>query len=143
MQGSNGGTVDGPIQQAQFHGPNGILASITGDTIYVSDYQFGRVRMITDIINLDLPVCSTGVNTGLSIYPNPVNSRLQLEVMSHLQSEDLLISIYGPDGKLVYQLKDQTGESYFPVDVGNWAKGIYLVKVKVANRIFSQRFIHY
>jgi sugar lactone lactonase YvrE len=38
------GQVDGPVSEAWFHQPNGIVASPTGDTLYVSDYGTRSLR---------------------------------------------------------------------------------------------------
>ena len=69
--GSNAGSVDGGASAAKFNGPNGIRASRTGDTLFVSDYQTRSVRMIT---NLDAVTPAREVKKAdirLSVSPNP------------------------------------------------------------------------
>ena len=43
------GQADGPASMATFSGPNGIAASITGDTLYVAQ-AFGQTQSIRMII---------------------------------------------------------------------------------------------
>lgn len=44
------GSKDGMVDEATFDGPNGIVASITGDTLYISDFETRSMRMITGVI---------------------------------------------------------------------------------------------
>ncbi len=69
------GTTNGTTG-ARFNNPNGIVASLTGDSLYVSDYTPRSLRVITDIKKF------TSVNDGIGgatdfrldqNYPNPFN----------------------------------------------------------------------
>ena len=44
------GNKDGTLNEATFNGPNGIAASNTGDTLYISDFESRSLRMITGLI---------------------------------------------------------------------------------------------
>lgn len=64
--------TDGPGSSAAFNGPNGIVATASGDTLYVSDFDSGKLRMLvnptlTGVNTPDLP----GATMDLRSHPNP------------------------------------------------------------------------
>ncbi len=76
------GQNDGPIGSATFNGPNGITATSTGDTLYISDYETRSLRMITGVNGV------TDVNDDVNLpngfllkqnYPNPFNPTTKIE----------------------------------------------------------------
>lgn len=101
--GSNLGSVDGDASVAKFNRPNGIRASITGDTLYVSDFGSKRVRMITNLDgtsatkNMDSPV------RGLSISPNPVRQKAWIDLELSTQTY-IRMSLYDNNGMLVQRI---------------------------------------
>jgi sugar lactone lactonase YvrE len=78
------GGADGDVLSAQFNSPNGITASSTGDTIYVSEYNPRRLRMITGVLG----TTATGNNEQIpehfnleQNYPNPFNPETKIRYM--------------------------------------------------------------
>lgn len=71
------GQVDGPVNEAWFHQPNGIVASPTGDTLYVSDYGTRSLRRITGVASQTwIPLEEAPLPGELELlpnYPNPFN----------------------------------------------------------------------
>ena len=67
--------VDGPALEAAFDRPNGIAASVTGDTLYVSEFTgspLNRLRMITGVlatVNAEAPAEAAALR--LESSPNP------------------------------------------------------------------------
>lgn len=70
------GQIDGDVSVATFNGPNGIIASPDGDTLYISDYHTRSLRMITGLNT------ATGASEEWNTpdhfeifanYPNPFN----------------------------------------------------------------------
>ena len=79
--GGGAGNVDGDGTVAKFNRPNGIIASPSQDTLFVTDFATRSLRMITDLT----PVISgtSEINNNsikLSIYPNPVATESSLEL---------------------------------------------------------------
>ncbi|MEM6644884.1 MAG: T9SS type A sorting domain-containing protein [Bacteroidota bacterium] len=73
------GHTDGPAATATFRNPNGIAASVTGDTLYVSEYvgSTRQLRMITGVGTtstsaVDRPASPT---LNLTAYPNPMTTQ--------------------------------------------------------------------
>ena len=70
------GQNDGPIGSATFNGPNGITATSTGDTLYISDYETRSLRMITGVNGVTDVEDDVNLPTGFLLkqnYPNPFN----------------------------------------------------------------------
>lgn len=74
VAGTTLGSTDGDAGTAQFNRPNGIVASVTGDTLYVSDYGTGNLRMMTDIpLKLESPDAM-----ALRVFPNPASGTFHI-----------------------------------------------------------------
>ncbi len=82
LAGSGGaGQTNGPALSATFNAPNGIAATSTGDTIYISDFNSRSLRMIT---NVSVGIQQLGTSTPQSLelkqnYPNPFNPSTNFE----------------------------------------------------------------
>ena len=97
------GYQDGPGLQAKFNAPNGIAASVTGDTLFVSELnQPGIIRVIA--LNM---VSATEDNRNSNIryrlyqnFPNPakVATTISFELG---ESEHVEISVYNLQGQLL------------------------------------------
>ena len=69
------GEINGPALNSTFNGPNGIVRSLTGDTLYISDYNTRSMRVLTGI-TLGLINVSTISPEKFNLsqnYPNPFN----------------------------------------------------------------------
>jgi len=67
------GHADGPATSATFDGPNGIVATASGDTLYVSEFNTGRLRTLipatpTNVEDAEVPVSG---HLELHNFPNP------------------------------------------------------------------------
>jgi hypothetical protein len=85
-------------------------------------------------------VSSTGNITvhdnPVSIYPNPSNGKFEINLKSDYNNSSE-IKIYDIIGKEIYFSKG----SQFPlqIDLTDQPKGIYFIKIKSENRIFSEK----
>lgn len=103
VAGSTLGSVDGDASVAKFNNPNGILSTPNGDSILVSDYGTGSLRVITGLdlissIEEKLPV----VLENIQVFPNPTSEKLFLEFS--LQEPLTMISweLIDATGKVIY-----------------------------------------
>ena len=100
VAGSTIGSLDGDASVAKFNNPNGILSTTNGDSILVSDYGTGSLRVITGLdlissIEGKLPV----VLEGIQVFPNPASEKLFLE-----------FSIQEPLTMISWEFIDATGK---------------------------------
>lgn len=74
-------------------------------------------------------------NNGFSISPNPASSRLFLQIPNGLNK--INIEIFDVLGKKVYD----NGYLSAPIDISDWSKGVYLVKVSTSDKVHTKRFV--
>ena len=103
VAGSTLGSVDGDASVARFNNPNGILSTTNGDSILVSDYGTGSLRIITDLdlinsVEGKLPV----VLEGIKIFPNPTSEKLFLEFSIPERLTRISWEIIDAIGKVIY-----------------------------------------
>ena len=126
--GSTAGNTDGDASMAQFNAPNGILASPSGDTLYVSDLNSSNIRMITD---LDAIPSKSNEAVGISSFrvsPNPAVdvARLGFELAVPARAS---LAILNAEGKLVSRVLDNqklgAGQHQFDLACHGWPSGVY------------------
>lgn len=114
------GTDDGPADQATFNRPNGISATVTGDTLYINqstqvvapaDPQLhpNVVRMITGVLaTTDAEVSPDEFPDGLGLngsMPNPFTESTRIS-FSLAGPEAVTVTVYNVLGRLVRTLVD-------------------------------------
>jgi sugar lactone lactonase YvrE len=133
--GSGPGNTDGDLSVAKFNGPNGIIFSPGGDSMYISDFNSRSVRIIT---NLNGPVGTDNFSPISSIQeskisPNPVVQETNLDLML---SEQRVISIlvFNINGQLedtiINNKNLQAGTHNFPIDLREMTKGTHFIQIK-------------
>ena len=79
---------------------------------------------------------------NIKIYPNPANNKLQIELETKDLSNNIEISLFDISGrKIFYKIFAPEKEFKTTVNLTNFAKGIYCIKVINANYIHSQKII--
>jgi hypothetical protein len=72
---------------------------------------------------------------SINLYPNPARGILNLEV-KNMDKEDLSIEIVNLNGQVIFSKQfNNTGQLVNKIDVSNYSKGIYFVKVQNANEL--------
>ena len=95
-------------------------ATDTEDSIYLDNFKFTNDEVESE----DPPVSVNEVtNESLSIYPNPINDVLYLTS----QQEISKIELYDITGALVFSKNNPSKNN--KIDMHNYAKGAYLIKV--------------
>ena len=103
LAGSTLGSVDGDASVAQFNNPNGILSTTNEDSILVSDYGTGSLRIITDLdlissIEEKLPT----VLEDIQVFPNPTSEKLFLEFSTQESLTMISWELIDATGKVIY-----------------------------------------
>lgn len=131
--GGGAGTVDGDAAVARFNRPNGIIASPSQDTLFVTDFETRSLRMITDLF----PVINGNsgidkISIKLSIYPNPVATETHLELELE-KSGNVAIQLLDNNGKTITQVLGAKfltqGIHSIPITTNSLASGMYHVSV--------------
>ncbi len=134
LVGSSVGGDDGPLDIATLNSPNGIWSNSTADTMYISEYTTGKLRMIKpDIASIQEYGIKNNENTLL--FPNPAAADSKVRISDELDFD--VIHIYDLTGKLLnidYESKEKG--LYFE------ASGTYLIHfIKDEQRILSKMMI--
>jgi len=141
------GSTDGPLDSAQFNGPNSIVLTNQGD-LYISEYNANRIRKITGV---EFPV---GVKPGseslipvhdaLRIFPNPFSSETNIIIESGNQP-GVKVILSDPAGKTFNStaLKNvPTGLHHIVFDGSGLATGTYFCTLLAGGHVIcSQKMI--
>lgn len=119
--GSTFGATDGALDSAKFTTPNGIFATTSGDTIYVSEYNTGNLRMIT---GFTLGLNSLTAEIKVHIYPNPASDRITISIKDALEIDEIrLVDITGKPLKTINAEAKETVK----LDISHLTRGQYLI----------------
>jgi len=135
------GQADGPASTATFSSPNGIAASLSGDTLYVAQ-AFGQTQAIRMIIL----ATATGVDDDgqvpyesrlVSSYPNPSASTITLEFELD-QPAFAQLEVFNVQGQRITTLVQSTmssGVHRLQWDTENVVPGVYYYRMQVNDRV--------
>jgi len=76
-------------------------------------------------------------NSNTTIFPNPATDDVTISFEGDVQT----LEIYSVSGKLVYQLNSESISSNHKIDIGDWEKGVYMVKLTGESETSTSRFI--
>lgn len=122
--GIGGGYTDGPLDTARFLSPNGIIANVAGDSIFVSEYNSKKLRLITGF-TLDVPSEQASFET--SVYPNPALNSVRIEVPA--MSLPVTVQIFTADGREVSQPEIKV-TTQFDLNISSLDVGIFYIKLQ-------------
>ncbi len=120
--GSSNGSDDGPLVSATFSQPNGIIGNAAGDTMYVSQYGSGKLRMIAGV---QLGLDGKDYFSRVQLYPNPTSSALTVELPF---ASDVAISVFQPDGRLIEQKEINDLKTTFNLGT---IPGTYFLEIRI------------
>ena len=143
--GSTAGTADGDASSARFNQPNGIRASFTGDTLYVSDFGSKRVRMITDLNGTVATQNAERPDWQVTVAPNPARTHTRIAFVLP-RAEQLRLEAIDeqghPIGLLVPERHYSAGRHEYNWNTEGVAAGIYLLKLRSADgEIWTEKVI--
>lgn len=136
--GSSAGSVDGPALSARFNQPNGICASVTGDTLFISDYGTGRLRILTDF-QVSLQEFDAAP-LPFQLAPNPSEGAIRFATATPLH--DAHLQIADLQGQIVYEAA-HIDALPSEIDLGSLASGCYVVRLSQAGQSSQQKLIKY
>lgn len=140
--GGAGGNLDGHIDSALFNQPNGIIASVTGDTIYVSDFGSKNVRMITPEEDTVSTSVSTRLDMDLQIFPNPMQEVFIIK--GELKTgKSIRIAVRDALGKTIFETQNAIPNEYFEtqVETQSWPSGAYYLTISSEKSSVSKLLI--
>lgn len=96
------GRDDGPVAEATFDRPNGIALSVTGDTLFVSEYvgPNTRVRTISPVVAATANEDIGATGFGLDVAPNPTQGETHIRFRLHTTA-DVALTVHDLIGREV------------------------------------------
>jgi len=76
----------------------------------------------------------------LLIYPNPARDQLSI-AFGHAKNEDLSISIFSPEGRMILAINEFSGEPQLNVDLSKFSPGIYFLMMRLGELNLCKRFM--
>lgn len=87
-------------------------------------------------------ITTTNLQERLQPYPNPVTEKLNINIPQTQHSENIAIYIFTIDGKPIYQQKHLSNTiSTVQIDVKDWLKGMYILKIQSNKKINTHKII--
>ena len=137
------GSIDGPIETAEFNGPNGITEDLSNGVLYVSDYISRSLRKITfETIDIDLNMNPTGFQLKQN-YPNPFNPETTIEYFIP-EASKVSLKVYNSLGKEVAELLNESKSAGFysiNFDASSLISGNYSYKLESGKISISKKLI--
>lgn len=82
-------------------------------------------------------VNEAGVNSSLTIYPNPASNICNIEV----SNSDGVMQVFDANGRLIKVIDNAAGLSRIRLDVSNWPQGFYFIHYLVDGRLLVGKLI--
>jgi hypothetical protein len=91
------------------------------------NFAIGGLSLINNFYKSSTGIAETGLNSRVSIFPNPADDVVNIEITN--LSQDMKVEIMNTEGRTVKAstFADGTGR----IDIGNLAPGVYFVKIVV------------
>ncbi len=140
------GNQDGSGLQARFNGPNGIAASVTGDTLFISELnQPNSIRMIVLLATTSSEkITDQSANIKLlQNFPNPFENETMIS-FELPQAEKVKINIYNLNGQLVDTLLNEqksAGKHTLQWVPKNLIPGTYIYQLEVKGIILDKKAV--
>jgi hypothetical protein len=77
----------------------------------------------------------------ISVYPNPTSDQLNVKLPLSQNSSPATLNLYGINGNLIHQ-EQFHGSSIIVLSALNLSPGIYLVKVKTENQVYTRKIVY-
>jgi hypothetical protein len=117
-----GQSPDSVIVQFQSSSWNDTLTSFVGSDLKIDEIHFKSQSIITGIFNYKN-------ESSLSVFPNPTTGKIQIQSLGSIQN----LEIYNVLGEQIYKAPYSKQQTMNEVDLSNFQKGIYFVKISYEN----------
>lgn len=140
------GNLDGLGSEARFNGPNGIAASVTGDTLFISELNNpSAIRMIvlpTTVSSTEADNSSPKIKLSQN-YPNPFEDQTTIGY-ELTTAENVKISVYNMEGRLVNLLLDEwkpAGNHTLHWSPEDLSPGTYICQLEAGGELLEKKIV--
>lgn len=123
-----------PVDGSKYEGAWGTYPLLKDGKVLVSDMQNGFY--VFDVSSIVTSKQELNDENKVKIYPNPTNGKVNIKLADNLSYN---LDVLDYQGKLVYQNK--SAQKVLDVDLGNFTKGIYLVKISTKKEVSTYKLV--
>ncbi|MBT3423540.1 MAG: T9SS type A sorting domain-containing protein [Bacteroidetes bacterium] len=112
-------------------------ATICPGDIFYSQFNQIRNEVWEKIKNCPSnTVLENKTNMEAVVYPQPASSKIFIRIASDFQNTNTLVQLFRADGQIIYQEIQQN--TSFSVDVSQFGKGVYFLKIQSDKHYYQQ-----
>ena len=142
--GSTQGSTDGSLSIARFNSPNGITASITGDSLYISEYNTQTIRLIRGVLSTlgQLDEGHQPIVNSIKTWPSPIQTSFFVQVEE--RNEPFHLQLFNLSGILISTdlIAQQVSANVIRVKLpGSLSDGLYFLRFTSSSMSHSKRII--
>lgn len=131
------GQINGPALNSTFSAPNGIVRSVTGDTLFISDYNTRSLRVLSGV-TLGLINTSTISPSDFNLkqnYPNPFNpeTRINFDILNNGYVKLIVYDISGKEVETLVSRVLAAGTYTYIYNAADLPSGVYYYKLETKN----------
>jgi hypothetical protein len=117
---------------------SGEIQDFTNDVVYTVTAQNSDVKEYIVKVNFNTGIDNEIISiSDINLYPNPSNGRFKL-VISTEESEEYDVEIINIQGKVIFESKIINEKD---IDMTEFAKGIYYVRVSVKDNVVTKKIL--
>ncbi len=108
-------------------------------------YSQSLSNVIDNIAYIDTSLYSYGINTitlhnnNIKIYPNPSNAEIFVNISKIEYTEDVVLDMLDLQGRIM--LSKQLKERVSRININNLQKGLYIIRIKSINQIYTTKLV--
>ncbi len=107
---------------------------------YVSNSIVTGMELVRNSIMLDVTLHNEATeNIEFKVYPNPASDKIVLDIDSAIINQNANVTLYGVQGNLIFQQKNISNNNI--IDISELSAGIYILKLKTENKIYTSRIV--
>ncbi len=141
--GSTSGSVNGDLSNATFNTPNGIVASSTNDSLFISEYNTQSIRLISGVLSytgIDPDLRS--MNASVEVFPNPSRGEIFLNLGPAVWAESLeLFDLHGAKVPILISEVPSSSGSVSLKSMSPLEPGVYLLRVMTGTGIVNKKIL--
>ena len=143
IAGSFAGSTDGDVSVARFRSPNGILKSLGGDSLFISEFSSVGIRVITGLDpTVGIEQMLPPIIQDLVVYPNPAIDYINFDFYLFEPLTEIQIEIIDLSGRIVQQKNWSNwfdkGSNQLKIELSdNLANGKYLYQLRDEGRLLA------
>jgi len=99
-----------------------------------------KISNCVDVYGLTSVIENASKEGQFNIYPNPGNGKFNIEIANR-SSHTINLEIYNLLGERILEKTDLSKVNYYEINITDYPKGIYLVKINDGENVYTERII--